>query len=118
MAFLRKEVPFGENPQKTKKILYRIDDPFMAFYYRFIEPNKSMIALERGNIAKKFINDGFNGHVAEVWERFMKTYPKVEDLAAASEDDVLKLWQGLGVLLTSPQPSCCCHTDCRARSFP
>lgn len=27
----------------------------------------------------------------EYWERFMKTYPKVEDLAAASEDDVLKL---------------------------
>ena len=26
----------------------------------------------------------------------MKTYPKVEDLAAASEDDVLNLWQGLG----------------------
>ena len=67
--FLRKEVPFGENPMKTKKILYRIDDPFMAFYYRFIEPNKSMIALGRDNIAKKFINDGFNGHVAEVWER-------------------------------------------------
>ena len=26
----------------------------------------------------------------------MQTYPQVEDLAAASEDDVLKLWQGLG----------------------
>lgn len=26
----------------------------------------------------------------------MQTYPHVEDLAAASEDDVLKLWQGLG----------------------
>ena len=32
----------------------------------------------------------------EYWERFMQTYPHVEDLAAASEDDVLKLWQGLG----------------------
>lgn len=32
----------------------------------------------------------------EYWERFMAQYPKVEDLAAASEDDVLKLWQGLG----------------------
>ncbi len=32
----------------------------------------------------------------EYWKRFMKTYPKVEDLAAASEDDILKLWQGLG----------------------
>ena len=32
----------------------------------------------------------------EYWERFMAQYPKVEDLAAASEDDVLRLWQGLG----------------------
>lgn len=30
------------------------------------------------------------------WERFMHEYPRVEDLAAASEDDVLRLWQGLG----------------------
>ena len=67
MFFLRKEVPFGENPLKSKKILYRIEDPFMAFYYRFIEPNKSMIALGRGNIAKKYIEDGLNVHDAEVW---------------------------------------------------
>lgn len=30
------------------------------------------------------------------WERFMEAYPTVDDLAAASEDEVLKLWQGLG----------------------
>lgn len=28
--------------------------------------------------------------------KFTETFPKVEDLANASEDDVLKLWQGLG----------------------
>lgn len=32
----------------------------------------------------------------EYWERFMQQYPMVEALANASEDDVLKLWQGLG----------------------
>ena len=32
----------------------------------------------------------------EYWGRFMQQYPTVDDLAAASEDDVLKLWQGLG----------------------
>lgn len=37
------------------------------------------------------INQGW-----EYWERFMQQYPTVEELAAASEDDVLKLWQGLG----------------------
>lgn len=32
----------------------------------------------------------------EYWERFMTQYPTVQDLAAAHEDEVLKLWQGLG----------------------
>ncbi len=30
------------------------------------------------------------------WERFMEAYPTVEALAAADEDEVLRLWQGLG----------------------
>ena len=30
------------------------------------------------------------------WEQFMKQFPSVESLAAASEDEVLRLWQGLG----------------------
>uniref|UniRef100_UPI00402937F6 A/G-specific adenine glycosylase n=1 Tax=Prevotella sp. TaxID=59823 RepID=UPI00402937F6 len=32
----------------------------------------------------------------EYWERFMAQYPTIDALAAASEDEVLKLWQGLG----------------------
>ena len=30
------------------------------------------------------------------WERFMQRFPNVSSLAAASEDEVLRLWQGLG----------------------
>lgn len=30
------------------------------------------------------------------WERFMQRFPAVDDLAEASEDEVLRLWQGLG----------------------
>lgn len=37
------------------------------------------------------INQGW-----EYWERFMRAFPTVEDLASAEEDEVLKLWQGLG----------------------
>lgn len=32
----------------------------------------------------------------EYYERFVSTYPTVDALAAADEDDVLRLWQGLG----------------------
>lgn len=30
------------------------------------------------------------------WHRFVDRYPRVQDLARASEDEVLRLWQGLG----------------------
>lgn len=30
------------------------------------------------------------------WQRFMEQYPTVDRLASASEDEVLRLWQGLG----------------------
>ena len=30
------------------------------------------------------------------WERFMAHFPTVQDLAAASEDQVMRLWEGLG----------------------
>ena len=32
----------------------------------------------------------------QYWERFMKRWPTVEQLAAATEDEVLREWQGLG----------------------
>ena len=32
----------------------------------------------------------------DYWLRFMQRWPRVEDLAAASEDEVLREWQGLG----------------------
>ena len=32
----------------------------------------------------------------DYWERFMRRWPTVEDLAGATEDEVLREWQGLG----------------------
>ena len=69
MAFIRKEVPFGESEKKTKKTLYQIDDPFMAFYYKFVEPYKSTIAMGRTNIVKQMLERSFHDHVGGIWER-------------------------------------------------
>lgn len=69
MAFIRKEVPFGESEKKTKKTLYQIDDPFMAFYYEFVEPYKSTIAMGRTNIVKQMLERSFHDHVGGIWER-------------------------------------------------
>lgn len=39
LGWLREERPFGE--QRARRSLYRVADPFLRFYYRFIVPNRS-----------------------------------------------------------------------------
>ncbi len=69
MAYIRKEVPFGESESKTKKTLYLIADPFMEFYYRFIAPNKSLLAIGRSERVKTIIHTQLNDHIGRFWER-------------------------------------------------
>lgn len=69
MAYICKEVPFGESERKTKKTLYRIADPFLEFYYRFVAPNKSLIAIGRNERVKAMVDAQFNDHIGHLWER-------------------------------------------------
>lgn len=68
MVYIRKEVPFGESEDKTKKTLYQIDDPFLSFYYSFIAPNKSLLAIGRTERVKSVLQAGLNTHIGKLWE--------------------------------------------------
>lgn len=69
MNYIAKEVPFGENAEKSRKTLYHISDSFMEFYYRFVAPNKSILALGRTELIKDMIRSHFNNVVGHIWER-------------------------------------------------
>lgn len=73
MSYISKDVPFGESEEKTKKTLYVIDDNFMAFYYTFIEPYRSLLALGRRALVMQKIENGFPAFVGNVWERLCQT---------------------------------------------
>ncbi|MHC5024961.1 MAG: AAA family ATPase, partial [Planctomycetota bacterium] len=40
LGLLRRDVPFGQNPKSSKSTLYAIEDPFLAFWFRFVDPNR------------------------------------------------------------------------------
>ena len=68
LGYLEREIPFGDNPKNSKKGIYRIADPFMSFYYRFIIPNRSLISLGRRGIVEKYITDNYADFVSRRWE--------------------------------------------------
>jgi hypothetical protein len=68
LGYVMREMPFGENTRSTKRTLYKIDDPFISFWYRFIHPNASL--LEKGMADSVFSScrQTFASHTAHVWE--------------------------------------------------
>ncbi len=72
MSYIRREIPFGESPKKSKKGVYRINDPMMDFYYTFIMPNMSALARGRKNLVMEIIDSSMNEYVAGHWENLCR----------------------------------------------
>jgi AAA+ ATPase superfamily predicted ATPase len=72
LGFIEREIPFGDNPKNSKKSLYKIADPFIDFYYRFVIPNRSLIELGRTNAVLNEINKNWNAYVSQHWERLCR----------------------------------------------
>jgi AAA+ ATPase superfamily predicted ATPase len=67
-SILRRELPFGESVRSTKKILYRIHDPTMRFWFRVYSPHQSLWRTYTASQKKKLIHD----HAATVFEDFCR----------------------------------------------
>lgn len=72
MNYLRREIPFGESPKKSKKGIYRINDPLMDFYYTFIMPNLSSLGSGRKNYVLEQIDARFNDYIGRYWEHLCR----------------------------------------------
>lgn len=69
IGYLIKEIAFGESEKNSKKSLYKISDQFVAFYYRFIAPNRSFIEIGRIKPINSQLDSVLSGFVGEYWER-------------------------------------------------
>jgi hypothetical protein len=65
---LARELPFDESVRSTKKILYRIHDPTMRFWFRVYSPHQSLWRTYTASQKKKLIHD----HAATVFEDFCR----------------------------------------------
>lgn len=71
-GFLAKDVPFGIDEKNAKKSLYKIADPFMDFYYRFVVPNRSFIELGRRLPLEQALATHFSEYVSSHWEKLCR----------------------------------------------
>lgn len=70
LDILEREVPVTEdNPEKSKKGLYKIKDNYLRFWFAFVYPNMSFIESDNGEIVLSKIRKGLiSNHTAFVYE--------------------------------------------------
>lgn len=70
LEIIRREVPATElNPEKSKNGLYRIEDHFFRFWFRYIYPNRSYVESGHIDRVRSLIERNLtDGHVSFIYE--------------------------------------------------
>lgn len=86
LDIIEKEICFGEG-EKSKKTLYKFKDNFFNFYYRFIHPNKSKLAiLSPEAFYMKVVSDRLDEYTSFIFEKVCYEFLKRNNFE--NENDV------------------------------
>jgi DNA-binding transcriptional ArsR family regulator len=72
LGLVRRDLPFGATTRDSKRSLYRLADPFLRFWFRFVEPNRSRLAARLVADVERDVARSLPQHVASVWEDLVR----------------------------------------------
>ncbi|MFL6232726.1 MAG: ATP-binding protein [Thermoanaerobaculia bacterium] len=72
MDLVARETPFGTSVRSSKRTLYRIADPFLRFWFRFVQPDRSRLEARQTAAVERDIADRFPHHTGEIWEELAR----------------------------------------------
>lgn len=98
MKIRRKEVRLKDKLNDTKEYLCKINEPLLAWYDENarILPWRENPLPYRVWISEIMLQQTRVEAVKPYFERFMKALPDIQSLADVEEENLLKLWEGLG----------------------
>ena len=68
MGLARREIPFGESERKSKRSLYRIDDPFFRLWFRVVAPHRGQLVTASKVGRRQLLERHFDTLNAQAWE--------------------------------------------------
>jgi hypothetical protein len=92
LGLVRREMPYGASARETKRTFYQIEDPFLLFWFRFVEPNRSLLEARRLEEVTRIVKAGLDGHVAGVWEELARASAGVIDVGGRSWKPSARWW--------------------------
>lgn len=93
LGILERRTPALEDPARTKRAIYRIGDPYFAFWFRFIASNRSHIARGLGSqLIDSRILPGLDDYMGGVFEEIAREHARQLAAAGKLEADAVEAW--------------------------
>jgi len=68
LDLIKREIPYGNDEQNSKRALYKIKDPFLRFWFEAVASHKSILAQLPSSSRKKIIQKVLPSLFATTWE--------------------------------------------------
>lgn len=72
LDLIRREAPYGVSPRDAKRTLYQIADPFLRFWFRFVDPNRSLLEARQVRTVAEDVRRRLPLHIAGIWEELAR----------------------------------------------
>jgi AAA+ ATPase superfamily predicted ATPase len=72
LGLVRRDLPFGASLQDSKRTAYRLGDPFLRAWFRFVEPNRSRLEAGQAAAVARELASVLPLHVSGVWEDLVR----------------------------------------------
>jgi AAA+ ATPase superfamily predicted ATPase len=92
MDLITRELPFAEDPRTAKRALYKISDPFLRFWFRYVDVNRSRLGAGLVTQVEEEIGQRLGHHIGEIWEELARASVPRLDLAGRSWGPAGRWW--------------------------
>ena len=92
LGYIEREIPWDENHKNSKKSLYKIIDPFLHFYFRYVVPNRSFIETEQADIVIIRIQKHFSEYVSFFWEQLCRKAVSYLTIDSITFNPAMRWW--------------------------
>jgi len=92
LDYIRREIPYGETIRSTKKTLYKINDPYLGFYFRFLVTNKSRLEFGLVDDVLSSIKQNFDQYISGIWEELCRNSVPLLTIAGKRFNPAARWW--------------------------
>lgn len=98
LGLMEREVPLtARAPQRSKRGRYHLLDPYLSFWFRFVQPHASLIEAGRGELVyERFIAPSLDEHLGRVFEKVSREYLRLHGSEELGLEPLLRVGRHWG----------------------